>query len=292
MNKKTILFIVNQLSGTVSTYNIPKCIEMFLDHDQFIHKIFYIDSTMDEEKYEELLGQAWDIIISVGGDGTLLDIGQRVLQHDVTLGIIPIGSGNGFATHVGYRARDIEGAFKAINQQSIEQIDVARLNDRYFFSNFGYGLDAKVARDFKIKKKRSFFVYSFLTFKRIVGIKPNRVRYQTRLSEDEVETYLFNVFNSNLFGYGVGMLPWASAKDGKLDIVYLEKTNFLMLIWASICILCKRPHWCSRIRFFETDKITIINDTKLEYQIDGDPQTAFENIEIEVIPKMLKLIVP
>lgn len=292
MTKKSILFVINQLSGTVSSYNIPKCIEMFLDHSQFIHKIFYIDHRMDMKAYEELLSQAWDIIVSVGGDGTLLDIGQRMMSHTATLGIIPIGSGNGLATHIGYQPRDIEGAFRAINGQKTMAIDVAQINDHYFFSNFGYGLDAIVAKDFKIKKKRSFWVYSYLTMKRILKIETQKVHYQTATSDQTVESYLFNVFNSNLFGYGVGMLPWASATDGKLDVVYLEKTNILMLLWASICILIKRPNWCPKIKFFETEAITILNAQKIEYQIDGDPKSIDGDIHIRVLPQKMKLIVP
>lgn len=292
MQKQSILFIVNQLSGTVSSYNIPKCIEMFLDHQKYIHKVFYIDHDMDSQKYEALLNQAWTIIISVGGDGTLLEIGQRIMHNNTILGIIPIGSGNGFATHMGYIPRDIEMAFHAINTQKTDLIDVAQINDTYFFSNFGYGIDALVARDFKIKKKRSFIVYSYLTLKRIFGIKTRTVNFRTQDGEQTVESYLFNVFNSNLFGYGVGMIPWASAKDGKLDVVYLIRCNPLSLIWASICILAKRPQWSHSIRIFETDEITISNSQRIEYQIDGDPKYTDGDIRIKVLPKKFKLIVP
>ena len=292
MEKKSILFVVNQLSGTVSSYNIPKCIEMFLEHTQFAYKIFYIEHGMDQTKYDDLLSQAWDIIVSVGGDGTLLEIGQKILHSKSILGIIPIGSGNGLASHMGYIPRDIEGAFTAINNLKTDKIDVASINDSYFFSNFGYGLDAVVAKDFKIKKKRSLFVYSFLTIRRIIGIKAQKISFKTATIEKTVESYLFNVFNSNLFGYNVGMLPWASARDGKLDVVYLKKTNFLFLAWAGLCILIKRPQWSAQIRFFETEEITILNSERLEYQIDGDPKLTREDIQIRVLPQKLEMIVP
>lgn len=265
---------------------------MFLDHTQYAHKIFYIEHDMEQPKYLELLSQAWDIIVSVGGDGTLLEIGQKILHGKSILGIIPIGSGNGLASHMGYIPRDIEAAFAAINNQKTDWIDVASINDSYFFSNFGYGLDAIVAKDFKIKKKRSLFVYSFLTVKRLVGLKAQKVVYKTATNHKTVETYLFNVFNSNLFGYNVGMLPWASARDGKLDVVYLEKTNLLFLAWAGFCILIKRPNWSAHIQYFETEEITILNNEKLEYQIDGDPKLTRGDIHIQVLPHKLEMIIP
>ena len=291
-NKKTILFVVNQLSGTVASYNVPKCIEMFLDLDKFEYRIAYIDHDMDEEKYSKLLGQAKDILVSVGGDGTLLELGQKMMNQNVILGIIPVGSGNGLATHLGYKPRDVEAAFRAINQLKIQPIDVAKINNDYFFSNFGVGLDAAVARDFKIKKRRSLFVYAYLTIKRVIQFPTRKITFKTTTKSESVESYLFNVFNSNLFGYGVGLLPWANAFDGKLDVGYIRKTNILSFTWAGICILIKKPKWSRAIKYFSTDEITIYNDALMEYQVDGDPKTTKGNLTISVIPKQLSFIIP
>lgn len=290
MEKKSILFIINQLSGTVSSYNIPKCIEMFLDHNVYRYKTFYIEDNMSLDEYDKLFGQAWDVIVSVGGDGTLLDIGQRIVDTSVTLGIIPIGSGNGLATHLGYKPRDVEAAFRAINTLQVMHIDVAKINEHYFFSNFGCGIDALVAKDFKIKKKRSLFVYTFLTLKRIIKIQSKTIQYKLEDQTHRVDCYLFNIFNSNLFGYGVGLIPWASATDGLLDLVYLRKTNPISLLWATICILVKKPQWSSSIVYHACTEVTIINNEKLSYQVDGDPKSTIQDIQIAVLPSKLALI--
>jgi diacylglycerol kinase (ATP) len=159
--KKKILFIVNNLSGTVSQYNIPKCIDMFLDTDIYDSNLLFIDAQMTEELYDAKLNENWDMIVSVGGDGTLLELGQRLIDRNIPIAMVPVGSGNGIATHVGYTPRDIRAAFDAINAAKTKAIDVAQINDQFFFSNFGMGLDAKVAKDFKIKKKRSLFRLCF-----------------------------------------------------------------------------------------------------------------------------------
>lgn len=292
-NTYSILFIINNLSGTVSKYNIPKCIDMFLDKDKFTPTTLFIDHEMNEEVYSSKLNLDWDYIVSVGGDGTLLELGQRIIDRNIPLGIIPIGSGNGLATHIGYKPRDIEGSFRIINNLNIKAIDVAMINDKYyFFSNFGIGIDSVVARDFKIKKKRSFLVYSLLTIRRLLTIQTNKIKYKTATDEVEVETYLFNVFNSNLFGYNVGLLPWASAFDGKLDVVYLRKVNIFKMTWAGICILIKKPYWSSSLVFFETEELLIINSHKLDFQIDGDPKQMTGDFLVKVLPGKLKMIVP
>lgn len=292
MSKKNILFVVNNLSGTVSQYNIPKCIEMFLDKDKYEAKTFFIDHEYEEEKYLNRLNEDWDAIISVGGDGTLLELGQKIMDRNITIGIIPIGSGNGMATHLGYKPRAIEQAFQIINQGKIKAVDIGKINDGYFFSNFGIGIDAVVAKDFKIKKKRSFLTYSFLTIKRLLGIQPTMIRYKSHNEEKTVETYIFNVFNSNLYGYNVGLLPWASAFDGKLDVVYLPKVSLPKMIWAGIAIFAKRPNLSKDLHYFEAEAITLFNSEKVNYQVDGDPKSTNGDIEIGVLKGKLNFIVP
>jgi diacylglycerol kinase (ATP) len=293
--KKKILFIVNNLSGTVSQYNIPKCIDMFLDTDTYEANMLFIDAQMTEELYDAKLNGEWDMIVSVGGDGTLLELGQRLIDRNIPIAIVPVGSGNGIATHVGYTPRDIRGAFDAINAAETKAIDVAQINDHYFFSNFGMGIDAKVAKDFKIKKKRSLFVYAFLTIRRVLKLKAKLIKYRLNDKEFEVSTYLFNVFNSNLYGYNIGILPWASAFDGELDVVYLKSVGFWRLPWASFCILIKKPQWSSAIEFFTTKEITILNfkNKKMGYQVDGDPKKSKrEDLTIKILPSKLRLVVP
>jgi len=266
---------------------------MFLDKDSYEPSVFFIDNNINDDSYNEKINQSWDIIISVGGDGTLLEIGQKIIHRDIALGIVPIGSGNGLATHIGYKPRDIEGAFRAINQAKMKAIDVATINEKeFFFSNFGLGIDAVVAKDFKIKKKRSLLVYSYLTIRRLLKIQSNKIRYKTVTEEREINTYLFNVFNSNLYGYNVGLLPWASAFDGKLDVVYLDKIPFWKMPWAALSILIKKPNWCKDLHFFETDEITIINSDKIDFQVDGDPKQSTSNIHIKILPSQLNMIVP
>jgi diacylglycerol kinase family enzyme len=157
------------------------------------------------------------------------------------------------------------------------------------------GLDAKVAKDFKIKKKRSLFVYAFLTIRRVFKLKAKIIKYKLGEKEYEVSTYLFNIFNSNLYGYNIGLLPWASAFDGELDVVYLKSVSFWRLPWASFCILIKKPQWSSALEFFTTKEITIINfkNKKMGYQVDGDPKKSKrEDLTIKVLPSKLRLVVP
>lgn len=295
MHLKKILFVVNHLSGTVSNYNIPKCIDMFLDSEMYEASLLYIDANLTDDDYNSKLNQNWDMIVSVGGDGTLLELGQRLIDRNIPIAIIPIGSGNGIATHVGYQPRDIRAAFEAINLGVEKSIDVAQINNDFFFSNFGMGLDAKVAKDFKIKKKRSLFVYAYLTMRRVLKLKAKVIKYKVEEKEYEVSTYLFNVFNSNLYGYNVGLLPWASAFDGQLDVVYLKSVAFWRLPWASFCILIKKPQWSGAISFFQTKEITILNykNKKMGYQVDGDPKKSpREDLKIKVLPSKLRLVVP
>lgn len=295
INKQKVLFIINNLSGTVSQYNIPQCIEMFLDTDIFEPTCISIEMDMDEESYQGKLNQDWDMIISVGGDGTLLKLGQKIMDRNITLGILPVGSGNGLATHLGYKPRDIKAAFDAINQHKTMDIDVVKINNKYFFSNFGMGIDAKIAKDFKMKKHRSLVVYTTLTLKRIFSIKAKTINFNADGKDYEVKTYLFNIFNSNLFGYNVGLIPWASATDGILDIAYVRAVSMFRMPWVAFCILIKKPNWTNVIQYMTAKEVTIYNtkNKKMGYQIDGDPKKSkLEDITIKILPGKMRMIVP
>ena len=287
------LFVVNNLSGTVSKYNISKIVELNLDTDKFQYSFFYIDEKTNPNDYQAIFEINYDVIVSVGGDGTLLEIGQNLINQKTILGIVPIGSGNGLATHLGYKPRNIEQAFDAINRLEVVEIDAAQINESYFFSNFGYGIDAKIAKDFKTKKNRGFLVYSWLTVKRFFKLKTQKVAYKIHGETFKVQTYLFNVFNSNLFGYNVGLIPWASAFDQKLDLVYLKKFPFWKLPYISFCILIKKPQWIKEMVYQEMEEIEIINNKgKMKYQVDGDPKITKENLKIKIIPKALRVVKP
>jgi len=290
--KKNILFVVNNLSGTVAKYNIPKCIDMFLDKDLYDYKTYFIDNVHDEAVYASLFESPIDIVVAVGGDGTILEMGSKLVEKNLTLAIVPIGSGNGLASHIGYVPRDIEAAFNAINKGKTIDLDVAKANDKYFFSNLGVGLDAVIAKKFKTKKKRNFFSYAYLTISSLFPLEFHKVKYTLKNETKEVDAMLFNVFNSNFYGYNVGLLPWASATDGKLDLVYLSKFNILKMPYIAFCILIKKPNWVKEMYYEQMDHIEIEQKNKSEYQLDGDPIKNGKTLQISLLPGKLKTIIP
>jgi YegS/Rv2252/BmrU family lipid kinase len=290
--KKNILFVVNNLSGSVAKYNIPKCIDIFLDKEQYDYKTYFIDNVHDESAYSSLFDSKVDIVVAVGGDGTILEMGTKLVENNLTLGIVPIGSGNGLASHLGYLPRNIEAAFNAINNGKTIDLDVAKANNKYFFSNLGVGLDAIIAKKFKTKKKRNFLSYAYLTISSIFPRRFYKIKYTLNNQTKEVEAMLFNVFNSSFYGYNVGILPWASATDGMLDLVYLSKFNILKMPFIAICILLKKPNWVKEMHYEQMDHIEIEQLEKGDFQLDGDPIKNGKHLNVSILPGKLKTIIP
>ncbi|MCU0328017.1 MAG: hypothetical protein MUE53_03400 [Chitinophagales bacterium] len=292
MSFKTLV-VVNHLSGSVKNYNIRELVSLYLDLKKFQVDYLFIEDRNYLLDIAYLKSQEFQVIISVGGDGTLLHLAPLLINSEVVLGIIPIGSGNGFATHLGYKPRNVIHALEVLNRFEIKTCDIARINENYFFSNFGIGLDARIAKDYKIKKHRGFFMYAWLSLKSIWGFKAQEINYTINQKNYREKAYFFNVFNTNLFGYNLGIEPRANVFDGKLDLCIIYQFPFLMLPFVSIALLLKKPNLLGKYyKRILIDSITIDIPTRSLYQIDGDPELSNTSLEISVLPKALRYIAP
>lgn len=155
--KKKIVFIVNPISGMHRRVRLDEAIKKHIDKKKF-------DPVILETQYaghavalsREAVRQKTDVVVAVGGDGTINEVASQIIGSDTVLGIIPQGSGNGLARHLGI-PRMIAGAMRLINRLHVTEIDTATVNDVPFVSIAGVGFDALVAKLFAKGERRGFF---------------------------------------------------------------------------------------------------------------------------------------
>ena len=154
MEKKRILFILNPISGTVKKAGIPGKIGKYLNHDLFDHTIRYTEyaghaTVIAQEACED----GMDIVVAVGGDGTINEVGKALVHSSTAMGILPCGSGNGLARHLMIPI-NIKKAIEIINQ-----LDYGMINDNPFFCTCGMGFDAFISQKFAEGGKRGKLKY-------------------------------------------------------------------------------------------------------------------------------------
>ncbi|MDR1792208.1 MAG: YegS/Rv2252/BmrU family lipid kinase [Bacteroidales bacterium] len=297
MQKKKIVFILNPRAGTGKCRNLCKILNKCLDLQQFEYAIY---PTQYRGHGEILAAQAIDnqvdIVVAVGGDGTINEIARKLVNSNTALGIIPVGSGNGLAHHLKISS-NVKKAVKIIQQASPQLIDVLSVNDKICISIAGMGFDAQVAELFDKSAKRGFFTYfscilraffQYSTQTYIVereGIKP--IEYKNIL--------LACIANSSQWGFNVKLVPQASLQDGLADICLLEKPSFGQLGLRVIRLFSGNLYKDkSATHLFQTAECTlkVKNQQTISTHIDGDPIEKCNSMKIKVLEKQLKILIP
>lgn len=291
----TIVFIVNPIAGKGLGKVISKEIEeYFLGKDvnitvHFTQKAYHATLLAKDFVLQNPLA-----IVACGGDGTINEVAQALVGTSIPLGIIPIGSGNGLASNLGISSK-VNKALDIVCKQSSTFIDVGKLNDSYFFSNIGMGIDADVIHRYAQGGTRNFYGYLKASLKSVYGYSAKSFKVQIdRDSEFKDSFYFLFCSNSNQAGYGISFSPQAQLSDGKLDFLAIKKLNLLEQLYFSFCVLTHRINRMKKARVLQAKEIEFLADSPgITLQIDGeDAKIESKEIKVKVLEKSLKVLVP
>lgn len=172
MEKKKIIFIMNPISGTASKAGIPKLIERYLDTNKFDYEIKLTEyAGHAAELAAEAKDNHTDIVVAVGGDGTVNEVARAIVQSSTALGIIPCGSGNGLARHL-LLPLNLSKSIEIINAAEVHQLDYGVINEHPFFCTCGMGFDAFISHKFAEAGKRGPITYVENVLKAGLNYKP------------------------------------------------------------------------------------------------------------------------
>lgn len=288
--KRRIIFIVNPISHEIKDLDLPKIIENNLDVNQFDYKIIPTQYAQHATKLAtEALGSA-EIIAAVGGDGTVNEVGKALIFTNATLAIIPVGSGNGLARHLGIPVGLIEG-IKALNHADPLLIDTAKINDKVFLGVAGVGFDAHIAHQFAQFGKRGLRSYCQVAMREFSRYKPRYYSLTIDGKRITKKAFLLTVANSSQYGNDFIIAPKARISDGYLDLVVLDDIP----TYSIPSLLYKFKHGTiDRSRHFATYRFKemTIHHSYLPSHADGEPLLFQDNIKVTVQPKSLKILVP
>lgn len=211
------IFIVNPISGKGKTLKAVDRIKKVCEEENLDYEIYFTEYPKDATKIARKYRFTKNIIYSVGGDGTLNEVLNGIVGTKNLLGVIPAGSGNDF--------------YKTLSKIDEEYpvIDIGKVNDRYFINIISIGIDAEVANNVSLMKKRKVptnqiynasLIYTFFKYK----------YKDIELSIDEKEQKkgkctILTICNGQVYGGGYKIAPSAKLTDGYFDVYYVEKVN-------------------------------------------------------------------
>ena len=164
---KKIVYIINPNSGVGKKRSIAKEIrQLWKENGKSDSKIeiVYTAHRGHARELAESYRNKVDIIVAVGGDGTVNEIGTGLINSSTALGIIPAGSGNGLARELDIPLR-ITNAIEIINEAKIRTLDVMKIQDHYSLNVAGIGFDAFISHKFAKVKVRGPLQYMNLIAK-------------------------------------------------------------------------------------------------------------------------------
>jgi diacylglycerol kinase (ATP) len=289
---KNILFIINPISGTGRQKNITELISREVDKSKFNLELRLTEyAGHATELCKEAIAKGTEIVVAVGGDGTVNEIGQALVGSDSALGIIPAGSGNGLARHLKIPF-NTKKAIAVINAGKVRKIDTATVNDKIFLSIAGVGYDAFVAKKFSKAGKRGFFSYFRIVSGEYPAYRPKKYVLEVDGKTITRRALLIAFANSNQFGNNTSIDPKASLDDGFIDLCILRRIPLLLIPFYVPLLFSKMFHKTQYIEIIRAKEATITRKKGKTMHFDGDPVTMGKKLEMKVNPLSLNIIIP
>jgi YegS/Rv2252/BmrU family lipid kinase len=291
MHQKTkILFIINPKSGVLDKNRIVDTINEYLDSSKYDAEFQWTRYSGHSYKIaKEAVQRNIPIVVSVGGDGSVHNTASGLVGTDTILGILPIGSGNGLARHLQI-PMNIPSAVITLNQLKIRDVDVGKINNKYFFNVAGFGFDGKISKLFAKSGKRGLLKYAQLVFKEFLRSKQQF--FTVQLESGEIikdQALMISMANASEFGNGFSISPLSDMHDGRLELVITKKPSILSFPRILKKALENQVHLSPYINTYRFKTIQVIEADK-EFHADGEPVSVKFPATISVVPKALKVI--
>ena len=290
--KIAIRFIINPISGRRTKQNIPEIIQSVIDCKKYEFEICFTEYAGHARQLSrEAAEKGTTIVVAVGGDGTINEVASQIISTETVLGIVPLGSGNGLARHLGIPI-SARKAIQLINKSNIAAIDTASINGKAFISIAGIGFDALVARKFSKNKKRGFFSYLRIITKGYRKYKPKK--YELKFDNGlhiKTRAFFISFANSNQFGYNTSIAPKAKLDDGKIDVCIVQKPRVFEMPLIANLLFLKQIHKSPLVEIIPASGLTV-NRNKRTVNLDGEAIKLKKKLKIKVHPLSLKIIIP
>lgn len=290
MDRQRALLIINPISGTESKRGLESLVSRSLDMDI---EVAWTGGRGDATRLAcSAVDRGLHTVIAAGGDGTVNETARALCGSHTALGILPCGSGNGLARHLGIPV-DIDAAIEIIGRRHIERCDYGMADDLPFFCTFGVGFDAAVSHKFATARRRGRLTYVRDTLQEYLSYSPEIYS----ISAPEVgliteRAFLVAVCNASQYGNNAYIAPNASMTDGLLDVTIVHSGNPLTTALVGMDLLTGSIESNTQVHNFRTPALTITRNQPGPVHLDGEPAEMDTHICLQCRPSALSIYTP
>jgi diacylglycerol kinase (ATP) len=293
MKKQKIRFIINPHSGVNKKSEIKNSIKRHLNHEKYDYELQftkYAGHAISLAK--DGVAKGFDIVVAVGGDGSVNEVASGLIGSSTVLGILPLGSGNGFAGHLGL-GRKAKYALKIINDGHSALIDTCLVNDKTFVNLVGFGFDGLIAKALDGSKIRGLVGYTRSILHHLFSYRA--ANFEIKIDDKSViirRCYMLNIVNGTTYGYNFHFHSKAKLNDGTIHVLMVKdvaRWRYFGLLYLS---LRGKLHESNIVETLDAKQVQVIPKTNILMEIDGESIEGKSPYNIKVVPNSLNVIVP
>lgn len=284
------MLIVNPISGDVDKSELIDATTIFAAKEN-LNLVIYNTSGASDIENIKVLFQTYnpERIIVAGGDGTIKMVAEAMESHDVIIGILPAGSANGLAVDLNLPTTIEENLEIAFHNNYIE-IDMISINGKKSIHLSDLGVNAEMIKNYENSSIRGKWGYAIQTVNTLIDLdEPFTATIKGDFETIECTARMIVIANSQKYGTGVSINPNGVMDDGKFELVILKNLDLVVL---GKIISGNMPVDLEDVEIISTDKAVVTTNVPVSFQIDGEYCGTETKLNIEILPKQMKVAIP
>jgi len=289
---KKILFVLNPIAGDLAKEDVKKLSQEYCETEQLEQEVYVTTGQDDEKELEQLLQKGFDLVVAIGGDGTVSLVAKLLNHTSITLGILPQGSGNGLSKDLGI-PQDIPAALNIIKNGKIKAIDSLEINGQPAFHLCDLGFNARIVKMFCEGRTRGPGAYAKIAFQEYLAYEPFTYQIKTDQETFAGPAFMLTIANANAFGSNAAINPEGEVDDGFFEICMIEPFPGTAALGILYDLYTNSIQKSVYSRILKCKEATITKEPNDILQIDGEPvPTIADEIFVKLYKRSLKVLVP
>ncbi|WP_236668649.1 diacylglycerol/lipid kinase family protein [Hymenobacter rubidus] len=284
-------FILNPKAGPSHRHDLPALIARYFggrEPDYEIRPTAYAGHAV--ELARQAATEGFRVVVAVGGDGTINEVGRGLLGTDAALGIVPQGSGNGLARHLKVPL-GVPAALRRLAAPAFSRMDVGVMNGHPFFCTAGLGFDAHVSQHFAEAGSRGLSTYLRVTLREYRRYRPVPVQMNLDGQQRATDCYVLAFANASQYGNNAYIAPLADLRDGLLDVCLIDALPVGRAFRVSLAMALGTLPKTNAAEYFRVPKGRVVAQAPIGFHVDGDYMGHAAEFTVDLLPLALAVAV-
>lgn len=238
-----------------------------------------------------LIAAGASTVVAWGGDGTINEVAAEAAAAGAALGVVPAGSGNGFARGLGLERR-VGAALRTALTGPVRRIDTGEVDGRRFVNVAGIGFDAHLAQVFNALPRRGPAAYFRAGVRELLSWRGETCTVRAAGETFTTSAFLITIANGREYGAGAVIAPRARPDDGRLDLVCVPARPVPWLLLRSFRLFTGAVDRTPGIRTVSAAAAELTAERPLAFHVDGEVYAGGPRLHVRVLPASLRVRAP